>query len=77
MLDKIRELTRGKLRGGPIHVCAGDTVSLRTTDRVTGRTREVLSHPVTRAATYDEGVIFEGEDAGRHALGGYVIERAP
>lgn len=74
MLDKLRELTRGPLRRGPIHVMAGDTIALNTTDRVTGRTHTVLSHPVTRAATYTDGVIFEAEEDGRAVVGGYFIE---
>lgn len=73
MLEKIRELCRGPLSGGPIHACAGDTMNLEYVDRK-GNRRTVLSAPVPRAARYTDGVIFEAEEGGRHVLGGYFLE---
>ena len=75
MLEKLKVLTRGPFKRGPIHVCMGDTMNLSYTRD--GVRRTVLSQPVTRAGTYDEGVIFEAEEDGRHVLGGYFVEQKP
>jgi hypothetical protein len=48
---------------------------LRTTNSVTGETRVLLSRSVTKAGTYTEGIIFEAEIEGRHAIGGAFIEK--
>jgi hypothetical protein len=53
----------------------GDVMCLRTTNSVTGETRVLLSHPVTKTGIYTEGIIFDAEVEGRHAIGGAFIEK--
>jgi hypothetical protein len=75
MFDKLKVLSRAPFRGGPVHLFAGDVMCLRTTNSVTGETRVLLSRSVTKAGAYTEGVIFEAEVEGRHAIGGAFIEQ--
>jgi hypothetical protein len=75
MFDNLRVLDRASFPGGPIPVCAGDVICLRTTNLATGKTRVLLSHSVTKTGTYTEGVIFAAEVEGRRVIGGAFIEK--
>ena len=84
-MKNFKELCR-KVFDSPKHLMPGDQIQLTWTrevvteggitllDHPETRKEVLLSHPVTKACTFTEGVIFECEYEDRNAVGGLFLE---
>jgi hypothetical protein len=61
----------------PVTLVAGDSVQV--TERRAGGVERILVEHVHDGPmrTYDEALVFEGDEDGRHVIGGAIVEQRP